>query len=131
MVTLLIIVNCFDVTLDFHFKNKKAADERINSKSAEKHGEFHCIRIHHSSTICDSVKVLDAGRMLSAEVPVLPLTGCDVAKCQCKFHHHEEWRAGERRGPIIKLLKRLPVRLCSYSPGRKMTGGNQTKFSIR
>lgn len=36
-------------------------------------------------------------RYLAAEAPELPLSGCDVDKCVCRYVHHEDRRGTEER----------------------------------
>jgi len=119
LATLLIIVTVLMILWFFFFKNKKVPDERVKNKAAEKHGEFHSISIHHNSAACDAVKELDGQRILSAEAPELPLPGCDVAQCQCKFHHHEERRAGERRGAYNNAVEDITSTTMQLQPRKK------------
>ena len=40
-------------------------------------------------------------RFLSAAAPRLPLAGCDVLECACRFVHHQDRRSGsDRRSPF-------------------------------
>jgi len=119
LTTALIIVTILIILWFFFFKNKKASKKWAKNKIAEKHGEFHCISIHHNSVACDAVKALDGKRILSAEAPELPLPGCDVVKCQCKFHHHEERRDGERRGAYNKAVEEITSTTMQLHPRQK------------
>jgi len=52
---------------------------------------------------CAAVKAIGRHRFLDAErdVPQLPVPGCDVAKCRCRYAHHEDRRKDneDRRHP--------------------------------
>ena len=47
---------------------------------------------------CDAARSLANLRLLSADVPPLPLKMCDRrAICKCKYRHFDDRRAGSRR----------------------------------
>ena len=45
---------------------------------------------------CQAARALEGKRFLRNEAPLLPLSECDVAKCQCAYVHHNDRRKGER-----------------------------------
>ena len=50
--------------------------------------EFHSASIRLGARACDAAKQMSGQRILSKEVPGLPLPDCDRAECYCKFVHH-------------------------------------------
>jgi hypothetical protein len=46
---------------------------------------------------CDALKAVGSRRFLDAErnLPVVPLPGCSVAKCNCKYAHYEDRRTSD------------------------------------
>ena len=56
---------------------------------------------------CDAVKAVGSKRFLDTErnLPVVPLPGCSVAKCNCKYAHYEDRRTSdeEQRHPSALL----------------------------
>ena len=47
---------------------------------------------------CDAAKSFTSLRLLSANVPLLPLKACDrLAMCKCKYRHFDDRRRGLRR----------------------------------
>ena len=63
--------------------------------------EFHSASIRLGARACDAAKQMSGQRILSKEVPGLPLPDCDRAECYCKFVHHSDHRQGQsRRSPF-------------------------------
>jgi len=98
----------------FVFINKKN-----KSKSGIKHGQYHCVTILAGEQACKAVEQLKNKRILSAEAPSLPLPGCDVEQCQCRFNHHEERRIGERRGAYNKAIEEITGATVELKPRQK------------
>jgi hypothetical protein len=57
---------------------------------------------------CDALKAVGSRRFLDTErnLPVVPLPGCSVAKCNCKYAHYEDRRDSDED-------QRLPSALLS------------------
>jgi hypothetical protein len=57
---------------------------------------------------CDALKAVGSRRFLDTErnLPVVPLPGCSVAKCNCKYAHYEDRRTSDED-------QRLPSALVS------------------
>ena len=67
--------------------------------------KFHAVSIRTGLIACDAARALHGERFLSAAAPPIPLQGCDVANCQCKFVHHADRRSGEdRRSPYPSII---------------------------
>lgn len=58
---------------------------------------YRCVVIKTGSQTCEAVRALGSKPILLAEAPLLPLTGCQVRKCQCKFTRHDDRRMVDRR----------------------------------
>lgn len=62
---------------------------------------FHGVSIKTAGQACAAAGELSGKRFLSNAAPRLPLPGCDVQECQCRFVHHKDRRNGkERRSPF-------------------------------
>jgi hypothetical protein len=61
------------------------------------HNRWHAVIIAAPADACAAAKECRGKRFLSAEAPWLPLEGCDVARCQCKYRHHADRRGAPRR----------------------------------
>jgi hypothetical protein len=46
---------------------------------------------------CDAAQACKGKRFLSSNAPLLPLAGCDVMRCDCRYRHYDDRRAGPRR----------------------------------
>lgn len=72
----------------------------VASASAAK-SEYHAVSLKVSGTACRAAKDLTGQRFLSSEAPMLPLPGCTVTDCSCRFVHHKDRRSGkDRRSPF-------------------------------
>jgi len=56
---------------------------------------------------CEAVMAIGNKRFLDTErnIPKLPLPGCDVARCNCKYLHHEDRRASQEDRRIPNALQ--------------------------
>lgn len=64
-------------------------------------GVFHAVSLKYSENACTAAKEMTGRRFLSNAAPRLPLPGCDVLECRCKFTHHSDRRnQTNRRDPF-------------------------------
>ena len=62
---------------------------------------FHAVSIKTTEKACVAAGEISGKRFLSSAAPRLPLPGCDVRDCQCRFVHHKDRRNGkDRRSPF-------------------------------
>lgn len=59
--------------------------------------DYRCVVIKTGQQTCAKVRELAGKPILLDEAPLLPLTECDVARCNCKFTRHEDRRMNDRR----------------------------------
>ena len=59
--------------------------------------DYRCVVIKTGQQTCAKVRELAGKPILLNEAPLLPLTECDVARCNCKFTRHEDRRMNDRR----------------------------------
>jgi hypothetical protein len=60
---------------------------------------YHCVEIVAGPGGCKAAVELKKTRLLSADAPRLPLATCDTpGQCNCRYRHHDDRRAGPRRG---------------------------------
>ena len=63
--------------------------------------DFHGVSIIFSDKSCAAARELSGQRFLATAAPKLPLSGCDVGDCTCRFQHHEDRRTNkDRRNPF-------------------------------
>jgi hypothetical protein len=96
---------------------KKAAVRGAASKAQERRasGQISQVRSWKAASVnpgrgaCEASRVLAGKRFLLNEIPHLPLTACDAARCDCKYAHHNDRRnpEHERRQPETALQTQL------------------------
>jgi hypothetical protein len=78
-----------------------AATKEKAPRPAVKSSEYHSVSIKLSSKSCTAAKEMTGQRFLSIDAPALPLPGCDIAECGCRFVHHKDRRdPADRRSPF-------------------------------
>ena len=74
---------------------------RADRRPRQESSEFHAVSIRTGKRSCDAVKKFDGQRILASDAPRLPLPGCDIAHCECKYVHFKDRRTGkDRRSPF-------------------------------
>ena len=58
---------------------------------------FRAVAVRHSLLSCQAVSTLDGKRFLATEAPSLPVKGCDVWPCRCRYEYLADRRQEERR----------------------------------
>lgn len=61
---------------------------------------YHAVTIQPQLYCCSSVEKIRDRRYLSSDAPSLPVAGCDVHKCKCKYKHYSDFRTEDRRSPF-------------------------------
>ena len=62
---------------------------------------YHAVSIKFDQNACEAAKEMGGRRFLSSAAPRLPLPGCDVLECNCRFAHHKDRRSSkDRRSPF-------------------------------
>jgi len=83
---------------------------------------WRAVRIVPGLICCAAVRQHDEQVFLSSESPTLPMDGCDVADCRCKYIHLEDRRTGsDRRAHLGELAGFLPFNQADRRsvPGRR------------
>ena len=80
-------------------RTKQAAttSKRINEKSRYRGVQVNGVR----ADSCAAVQALAGQRFLSNEVPMLPLSGCDLNDCRCTFELFDDRRTEIRRASDV------------------------------
>ena len=82
-------------------RTAKSVASRPSRPLADGSGRFHAVSIRFGASPCRKARRLHGQRFLSEAAPRLPVDGCDSAKCDCRFVHHADRRAGDdRRSPF-------------------------------
>ena len=68
------------------------------TKTSIRRLRFHAVTVTARDGACPQARALKDVRLLSADAPRLPMHDCDRPdRCECRFQHHEDRRAGPRR----------------------------------
>jgi hypothetical protein len=59
--------------------------------------KYHAVSILPGLSACAAAHRFAGKRMLSTQAPALPLPMCDASRCDCRYKHHKDRRAGPRR----------------------------------
>jgi hypothetical protein len=71
---------------------------RSRSRKAFQPGPYQAVSIVQPSCACSAVGEFEGARFLTDEAPLLPVPGCDAAKCTCRYTRHGDRRTrGDRR----------------------------------
>ena len=58
---------------------------------------WHAVSVIPCRGACVAARESSRVRFLSKEAPVLPLSGCPLRVCECRYRHHEDRRRSLRR----------------------------------
>lgn len=72
---------------------------------------YRCVSISTGLNACRAAEQIRGKRFLPRAAPPLPLPGCDEKRCTCRYEHHADRRAEERRDPFSHFdgFKPTPV----------------------
>jgi hypothetical protein len=77
------------------------AEELPATEARKASTAYHAVSIKFSSNACNAAREMEGRRFLSTAAPKLPLAGCQVLECKCRFVHHKDRRSGkDRRSPF-------------------------------
>lgn len=62
---------------------------------------WHAVSVLPCAGACHAAQEAFGLRYLSKTAPTLPLVGCDVAACTCRYRHHDDRRQAPRRSGDI------------------------------
>jgi hypothetical protein len=70
---------------------------------------YHCVEVHPGIPACGAAQRIGSTRFLSDEAPILPVSGCTMAKCTCRYIHHDDRREDDRRNPYGRWSNAPPA----------------------
>ena len=84
-----------------HRASSAARKPEPPTTARRKNTAYHAVSIHYASNACMAAREMEGRRFLATAAPRLPLPGCNVLECSCRFVHHEDRRTGkDRRSPF-------------------------------
>jgi hypothetical protein len=84
---------------------------------------YHAVVIRPGDPCCEAARQFGHLRMLSAKAPALPLPGCDVATCACRYAHYSDRRSGTDRRAVYDLDRERNAEFVNrrHNHGRRST----------
>jgi len=61
---------------------------------------YHAVTIRYHKDACLAVRELDGKKFLSNKAPRLPVQGCTMQNCGCKYVHYDDRRTEGRRAAL-------------------------------
>ena len=80
---------------------KKKTERRSSTTSSADDTAFHAVSIKFPPKACAAAREMDGKRFLSSDAPHIPLPGCDIVDCQCRFVHFKDRRARVDRRSVF------------------------------
>lgn len=80
-----------------------AARQKLQQKLVQRENStrtFHAVSILPARPSCKLVKRYTNTRYLTSDAPRLPLAGCRVQPCRCRYAHYQDRREEDRRNPF-------------------------------
>lgn len=80
----------------FQIRKRKRGNQQSNMQSARVK-TYPAVGIRYNLLACNAVQPLYGKRFLATEAPALPVAGCNVRPCPCRYIHFADRRAEDRR----------------------------------
>lgn len=84
----------------WHTKRKPVARIKTTAKTPlnATTTQYKCVVIEPGLVACKQAEAMKDKKILRDDAPVLPLAGCHLGQCDCKFIRYDDRRTDERRG---------------------------------
>lgn len=97
-----LLLGGFILCMAFYWYAMRESERRLknlleSSEIALAKPSYRCVRIECGEPACQPVKSLTDKPILVNDAPRLPLIGCMVARCECKFIRYNDRRSGQDR----------------------------------
>jgi hypothetical protein len=113
--------------IDKLFGGESEPAARVPAKSASHQwisNPWHAVSVIPCRGACVVARESNRVRFLSKDAPKLPLRGCPLRACECRYRHHEDRRGNLRRASDVMSANRSwPGQERRSSLGRRATDG--------
>ena len=85
---------------DWLLRKKIGAQIRTAGGPVQHHrvgNPFHAVTVEAGMKSCAEARAMEERRFLAGSAPKLPLPGCTMATCQCRYVHHKDRRSARDR----------------------------------
>ncbi len=102
--TVTILIACTLVVGGFlYIKHSSRTSDRVEHQEIKRAQPFAGVEIHCGKNACSHAKGLVGEKLLAANAPILPLTRCSAATCECRYRKIDDRREDSRRGSDVGL----------------------------
>lgn len=85
---------------DWFLRRRIDAQVRMSGRPVEHRrlvNPYHAVSIEPGARACAEARKTDGKRFLASTAPMLPLRGCSLSTCQCRYSHHNDRRSQRDR----------------------------------
>lgn len=107
----------------FASPTRRVSGRRDSRAARSVSGTYQSVSIARRACSCDAVADHDGRRFLAAEAPLLPVQGCNVARCDCRYRHHVDRRSRGDRRSVMGLQTQLYT--ANGRPERRLARGRR------
>lgn len=80
---------------------RESASQPDRRQERRRDSPYHAVSVTAGHPSCEAAKQLGTLRFLAGQAPGIPLAGCDVRPCECRYSHYADRRTGlDRRVEI-------------------------------
>ncbi|HEY3697708.1 MAG TPA: hypothetical protein VGK97_00150 [Spongiibacteraceae bacterium] len=80
----------------FQMRKRKRGNQQVNAQNSQIK-TYPAVGIRYHLLACNAVQPLYGKRFLATEAPALPVAGCNVRPCPCRYIHFVDRRTEDRR----------------------------------
>jgi len=82
-------------------RRRESASRPYQRQERRRDSPYHAVSVAAGHPSCEAAKQLGTLRFLAGQAPSLPLAGCEVRPCECRYSHYADRRTGlDRRVEI-------------------------------
>jgi hypothetical protein len=81
-------------------RRRITAQARVSGASMEHRrvsNPYHAVSIEAGLKACPEARRIEGRRFLATSAPMLPLAGCTLSTCQCRYQHYQDRRTNRDR----------------------------------
>jgi hypothetical protein len=86
-------------------KNSRKSSKPTRKPQTTK--DYRAVTLVTRSGACEQARELSGRRLLLDEAPILPLNGCTVVGCRCRYRDHPDRRHEQRRSEDLGITSNL------------------------
>ncbi len=109
MLTVILIALVGAGLIGWRFVARQRRQRAILAAVQNRTRSYHSVEVLAGFYSCGAAQQLAHARFLSDEAPSLPVPGCRVERCTCRYIHHDDRREDDRRNPYGRARAMPPA----------------------